>query len=193
MSLIFFFGHTLTVLFPSIFGTSFDKKKEFWEMVVVTMQYGKNFDGEVINADFHTDIAVVRINAKVPLPAAKLGSSSKLPPRDFVIALGFPLSLQNTVTTGIVSYVDHKNSDLGLGEMRKEYYYLQTDCVINEGSSGGPLLNLDGEVIGINTMKALAADGVSFAIPIDSAIKTIEHFKKHGRVENMELTMSKYF
>nr|ABK24658.1 unknown [Picea sitchensis] len=150
--------------------------------VVVTLQDGRTFDGEVINADFHTDIAVVRINTKVPLPAAKLGSSSKLRPGDWVIALGCPLSLQNTVTAGIVSYVDRKSSDLGLGGIRREYYYLQTDCAINEGSSGGPLVNLDGEVIGINTMKALAADGVSFAIPIDSVIKTVEHFKKHGRV-----------
>lgn len=148
--------------------------------VVVTLQDGRTFDGEVINADFQTDIAVVRINTKLPLPAAKLGSSSKLRPGDWVIALGCPLSLQNTVTAGIVSYVDRKSSDLGLGGIRREY--LQTDCAINEGSSGGPLVNLDGEVIGINTMKALAADGVSFAIPIDSVIKTVEHFKKHGRV-----------
>eukprot|EP01018_Ginkgo_biloba_P025433 Gb_17877 [translate_table: standard] len=148
--------------------------------VVVTLQDGRTFDGDVINADFHTDIAVVRIKSKTPLPAAKLGSSSKLRPGDWVIALGCPLFLQNTVTAGIVSCVDRKSSDLGLGGVRREY--LQTDCAINEGSSGGPLVNLDGEVIGINTMKALAADGVSFAIPVDSVIKTVEHFKKHGRV-----------
>jgi len=72
------------------------------------LQNGRTFDGEVINTDFHIDIAVVRINTKVPLPAAKLGSSSKLRPGDWVIALGCPLSLQNTVTAGIVSYVSQK-------------------------------------------------------------------------------------
>ncbi|KAJ9180250.1 hypothetical protein P3X46_008519 [Hevea brasiliensis] len=148
--------------------------------VDVTLQDGRTFEGTVVNADLHSDIAIVKIKSKTPLPTAKLGSSSKLRPGDWVIAMGCPLSLQNTVTAGIVSCVDRKSSDLGLGGMRREY--LQTDCAINAGNSGGPLVNVDGQVVGVNIMKVLAADGLSFAVPIDSVIKIIEHFKKSGRV-----------
>ncbi|KAJ0509388.1 putative htrA2 peptidase [Helianthus annuus] len=124
--------------------------------VDVTLQDGRSFEGTV------------------------LGSSSSLRPGDWVVALGCPLSLQNTITAGIVSCVDRKSSDLGLGGMRREY--LQTDCAINAGNSGGPLVNIDGEVIGVNIMKVLAADGLSFSVPIDSVSKIIEHFKTKGRV-----------
>ncbi|XP_052193550.1 putative protease Do-like 14 isoform X2 [Diospyros lotus] len=148
--------------------------------VDVTLQDGRTFEGTVLNADLHSDIAIVKINSKTPLPMAKLGSSSKLRPGDWVVAVGCPLSLQNTVTAGIVSCVDRKSSDLGLGGMRREY--LQTDCAINVGNSGGPLVNIDGEVVGLNIMKVLAADGLSFAVPIDSVSTIIEHFKKNGRV-----------
>ncbi|KDP23488.1 hypothetical protein JCGZ_23321 [Jatropha curcas] len=148
--------------------------------VDVTLQDGRTFEGTVVNADLHSDIAIVKIKSKTPLPNAKLGVSSRLRPGDWVIAMGCPLSLQNTVTAGIVSCVDRKSSDLGLGGMRREY--LQTDCAINEGNSGGPLVNIDGEVVGVNIMKVLAADGLSFAVPIDSVAKIIEHFKKSGRV-----------
>lgn len=148
--------------------------------VEVTLQDGRTFEGTVVNADLHSDIAIVKIKSKTPLPAAKLGSSSKLRPGEWVVAMGCPLSLQNTITAGIVSCVDRKSSDLGLGGMRREY--LQTDCAINAGNSGGPLVNIDGEVIGVNIMKVLAADGLSFSVPIDSVSKIIEHFKKNGRV-----------
>ncbi|KAM1549376.1 hypothetical protein ACFX1Z_010436 [Malus domestica] len=127
-------------------------------------QDGRTFEGTVVNADLQSDVAIVKINSKTPLPTAKLGSSRKLQPGDWVIAVGCPLSLQNTVTAGIIRE------------------YLQTDCAINPGNSGGPLVNIDGEVIGVNIMKVLAADGLSFAFPIDSVTKIIEHFKKSGRV-----------
>ncbi|KAI3974043.1 hypothetical protein MKX01_026440 [Papaver californicum] len=148
--------------------------------VDVTLQDGRTFEGTVVNADLHSDIAVVKINSKTPLPAAKLGSSIKMRPGDWVVAMGCPHSLQNTVTAGIVSCVDRKSSDLGLGGIQREY--LQTDCAINQGNSGGPLVNLDGEVVGVNIMKVYAADGLSFAVPIDAVSKIIEHFKKNGRV-----------
>ncbi|KAJ9557097.1 hypothetical protein OSB04_011711 [Centaurea solstitialis] len=148
--------------------------------VEVTLQDGRSFEGTVVNADLHADIAIVKINSKTPLPTAKLGSSSSLRPGDWVVALGCPLSLQNTITAGIVSCVDRKSSDLGLGGMRREY--LQTDCAINGGNSGGPLVNIDGEIIGVNIMKVMAADGLSFSVPIDSVSKILEHFKKNGRV-----------
>ncbi|CAL5330216.1 unnamed protein product [Camellia sinensis] len=148
--------------------------------VDVTLQDGRTFEGTVLNADLHSDIAIVKIKSKTPLPMAKLGTSSKLRPGDWVIAMGCPLSLQNTITAGIVSCVDRKSSDLGLGGMRREY--LQTDCAINSGNSGGPLVNIDGEVIGVNIMKVLAADGLSFSVPIDSVSTIIEHFKKSGEL-----------
>ncbi|XP_058094410.1 putative protease Do-like 14 isoform X2 [Magnolia sinica] len=147
--------------------------------VDVTLQDGRTFEGTVVNADLHSDIAVVKIKSRTPLPTAKLGSSCKLRPGDWVVSLGCPLSLQNTITAGIVSCVDRKSSDLGLGGQRE---YLQTDCAINEGNSGGPLVNLDGEVIGVNILKIVAADGLSFAVPIDTVAKIIEHFRKKGRV-----------
>lgn len=148
--------------------------------VDVTLQDGRTFEGTVVNTDLHSDIAIVKIHSKTPLPTAKLGSSSKLRPGDWVVAMGCPLSLQNSITAGIVSCVDRKSSDLGLGGMRREY--LQTDCAINAGNSGGPLVNVDGEIVGVNIMKVLAADGLSFAVPIDSVSRIIEHFKKSGRV-----------
>jgi len=146
--------------------------------VSVTLQDGREFEGVVLNADRHSDIAVVKIKSKTPLPAARLGSSSRLQPGDWVVALGCPLSLQNTVTAGIVSCVDRKSSDLGLGGLRREY--LQTDCAINQGNSGGPLVNLDGEIIGVNVMKVRNADGLSFAVPIDSVVKIVDNFKRNG-------------
>nr|GMD40519.1 putative protease Do-like 14 [Ipomoea batatas]GMD46879.1 putative protease Do-like 14 [Ipomoea batatas] len=146
------------------------------KQIDVTLQDGRSFEGIVENADLHSDIAIVKIKSKTPLPCAKLGSSTKLRPGDWVIAMGCPLSLQNTITAGIVSCVDRKSSDLGLGGMRREY--LQTDCAINAGNSGGPLVNVDGEVVGVNIMKVLAADGLGFSVPIDSVSKIIEHFKQ---------------
>uniref|UniRef100_A0ACD6A2G2 Uncharacterized protein n=1 Tax=Avena sativa TaxID=4498 RepID=A0ACD6A2G2_AVESA len=147
--------------------------------VSVTLQDGREFEGHVLNADRHSDIAVVKIKSKTPLPAARLGSSCNIRSGEHVVALGCPLSLQNTVTAGIVSCVDRKSSDLGLGGMRREY--LQTDCAINMGNSGGPLVNLDGEIIGVNVMKAWPADGLGFAVPVDSIVKIMEHFKRNGR------------
>ncbi|KAL6129595.1 hypothetical protein ACLB2K_072945 [Fragaria x ananassa] len=83
------------------------------------------------------------------------------------------------------SCVNRKSSDLGLGGLRREY--LQTDCAINPGNSGGPLVNMDGEVIGVNIMKVLAADRLSFAVPIDSIAKIMEHFKKNGYVSTTSM------
>ncbi|KAL3681531.1 hypothetical protein R1sor_024487 [Riccia sorocarpa] len=148
--------------------------------IVVTMQDGRTFPGEIVSYDSLADIAVLKVQSSKPLPAVSFGSSRKLRPGEWVVALGSPLHLQNTVTVGIVSCVDRKSAEMGLRGVHADY--IQTDAAINQGNSGGPLLNLDGEVIGINTMKALAADGVSFAIPIDSALKIINQLNKHGRV-----------
>ncbi|XP_061360273.1 putative protease Do-like 14 [Gastrolobium bilobum] len=156
----------------------------FQGKVEVTLQDGRTFEGKVINADMHSDIAILKINSETPLPEAKLGSSSTLRPGDLVIAMGCPHSLQNTVSAGIVSCVDRKSSDLGFSDTPREY--LQTDCAVNVGYSGGPLVNMDGEVIGVNIVKVMsflvADERMSFSVPIDSVSKIVEHFKKSGRV-----------
>ncbi|XP_024537741.1 putative protease Do-like 14 isoform X2 [Selaginella moellendorffii] len=148
--------------------------------IVVTLHDGRTFTGELVCFDMITDIAVVKIKSKAPLPTVKIGSSRKLRAGEWVIAVGSPLHLQNTVTAGIISAVERKSSEIGLHGATTDY--IQTDAAINQGNSGGPLLNMDGEVIGINTIKAMAADGVSFAIPIDTAVKVMNQLKKHGHV-----------
>ncbi|XP_078149831.1 trypsin family protein with PDZ domain-containing protein isoform X2 [Carex rostrata] len=148
--------------------------------VTVMLQDGRNFEGRVVNADHHSDVAIVKIKSNTPLPSARFGNSANLRPGDWVVALGCPLSLQNTITAGIVSCVNRKGSDLGFEGVGREF--IQTDCAINQGNSGGPLVNLDGEIVGMNVMKVMAADGLSFAVPIDVVAKIMEHFRKRGKV-----------
>ncbi|KAI3379792.1 hypothetical protein SNEBB_011035 [Seison nebaliae] len=131
--------------------------------VRVRLSDDRTFDGKVIFLDPKNDLAAVRIEAK-NLPIVKLGSSSNLRSGEFVIAIGSPLSLTNTVTSGIVSNVGRQGYELGLN---KDVGFIQTDAAITFGNSGGPLVNLNGEAIGICNMKVTS--GISFAIPIDVA------------------------
>ncbi|XP_059180144.1 serine protease HTRA1B-like [Centropristis striata] len=131
--------------------------------VKVELKSGATFDAKIKDVDEKADIALIQIEAPMKLPVLLLGRSADLRPGEFVVAIGSPFSLQNTVTTGIVSTTQRGGKELGL--RNSDMDYIQTDAIINYGNSGGPLVNLDGEVIGINTLKVTA--GISFAIPSD--------------------------
>ncbi|KAM6956688.1 serine protease HTRA1A [Aplochiton taeniatus] len=131
--------------------------------VRVELKNGATYDAKIKDVDEKADIALITVDAPNKLPVLSLGRSSTLRPGEFVVAIGSPFSLQNTVTTGIVSTTQRGGKELGL--RNSDMDYIQTDAIINYGNSGGPLVNLDGEVIGINTLKVTA--GISFAIPSD--------------------------
>ncbi|XP_075937723.1 serine protease HTRA1B-like [Anarhichas minor] len=131
--------------------------------IKVELKSGATFDAKIKDVDEKADIALIEIDAPMKLPVLMLGRSADLRPGEFVVAIGSPFSLQNTVTTGIVSTTQRGGKELGLPNSDMDY--IQTDAIINYGNSGGPLVNLDGEVIGINTLKVTA--GISFAIPSD--------------------------
>uniref|UniRef100_A0A2K5ID67 PDZ domain-containing protein n=1 Tax=Colobus angolensis palliatus TaxID=336983 RepID=A0A2K5ID67_COLAP len=143
------------------------------QQLKVQLQNGDSYEATIKDIDKKSDIATIKIHPKKKLPVLLLGHSADLRPGEFVVAIGSPFALQNTVTTGIVSTAQREGRELGLRDSDMDY--IQTDAIINYGNSGGPLVNLDGEVIGINTLKVTA--GISFAIPSDRITQFLTEFQ----------------
>jgi serine protease Do len=144
----------------------------------VALDDGRVFEAKIVGADPQTDLAVLRLEGAKELPTVVLGSSDDLRVGDWVIAVGSPMGLSQTVTRGILSAKGRGS----LGLYRDGYAdFLQTDAAINPGNSGGPLFNLDGEVIGINTAIG-GHDGLGFAVPIDQAKAVLPRLIEDGKV-----------
>lgn len=146
------------------------------DIVTVVLKDGRSFEGTVLGVDELMDLAVVDIDGR-DLPTVELGSSGDLRVGDWAIAVGNPLGLDNTVTLGIVSTLDRSSREVGVPDKRVDF--IQTDAAINPGNSGGPLLNERGQVIGINTAIRANAQGIGFAIPIDT-VKSVQERLTRG-------------
>ena len=151
------------------------------EEVEITLKDGRTFKGEVMGTDPMTDVGVIKIDAE-NLPAVKIADSDSLQPGEYAIAIGNPLGLDNTVTTGIVSATGRSSAQVGVGD--KRINFIQTDAAINPGNSGGPLLNAKGEVIGVNTAIIQGAQGLGFAIPINQARDVADQLVAKGKVDH---------
>ena len=150
--------------------------------IIITTLNKKEFKAKIIGVDEETDIAILKIDTKEPVQAIKLGNSSMLEVGDFVIAIGNPFGLVNTVTTGIIS-------GLGRNSLGIESYedFIQTDAAINRGNSGGALINFNGELIGINTAILSGNNGgnlgIGFAIPVNMVKAISAKLIKDGKIE----------
>jgi S1-C subfamily serine protease len=149
--------------------------------VKVTLKNGQTYQGKVLGVDNMTDVALVKIEAK-NLPTVTFGKAETLTPGEWAIAIGNPLGLDNTVTVGIISALGRTSSEVGVPDKRVRF--IQTDAAINPGNSGGPLLNAKGEVIGINTAIRADAQGLGFAIPIETAQKVAGQLSSKGKAEH---------
>jgi len=150
------------------------------DRVTVGLENGQRVEGRVVGLDKLTDLAVVRLVGAGPWPVAPLGNSDALQVGDWAIAVGNPFGLDNTVTLGIISSLNRNASKLGITDKRLDL--IQTDAAINPGNSGGPLLNADGEVVGINTLvRSGPGAGLGFAIPINRARGIVSQLVATGR------------
>lgn len=155
--------------------------------VSVNLKDGRVLAGKVLGTDPLTDLAVIQVDAN-NLPVAKLGNSDDLIIGEWAIAIGNPLGLDNTVTTGIISATGRSSAQIGVGDKRLDF--IQTDAAINPGNSGGPLLNAQGEVIGINTAIIRNAQGLGFAIPINRAQEIAQQLIAEGKVDHPYIGVS---
>jgi serine protease Do len=154
-------------------------EKDKTTRVLVTTLAGKEYESEIVGTDPGTDLALLKIKAK-DLPVAELGDSGQVKVGEWVLAIGNPLGMEHTVTAGIVSY---KGRSI---DTQSYQDFIQTDAAINRGNSGGPLINMKGEVIGINSnivTEGIPGNiGIGFAIPSDIAKKVIVQLREKGRV-----------
>lgn len=151
------------------------------DTVQVILKDGRIFDGTVLGQDSVTDVAVVKIE-ETNLPKVTLGDSEHLHPGEWAIAIGNPLGLDNTVTAGIISAIGRSSREVGVPD--KRVGFIQTDAAINPGNSGGPLLNAQGQVIGMNTAIISGAQGLGFAIPINAARKIAQQIITTGQAQH---------
>jgi serine protease Do len=145
--------------------------------ITVRLSDARKFTATLVGRDAKTDLAVLKVDAPVPLPAAQLGDSDALRVGQWAVAIGNPFGLDRTVTVGIISATARTRVGVATYEN-----FIQTDASINPGNSGGPLLNLDGRVVGINTAIVAAGQGIGFAIPINMAKDVMRQLIAGGRV-----------
>jgi serine protease Do len=146
------------------------------DQIKVKLANEKEFDAEIVGRDPKTDLALIKISANTDLSPIRMGDSDKAIVGNWVVAIGSPFGLEQTVTAGIVSA---KGRIIGFGPYED---FLQTDASINPGNSGGPLINMQGEVVGINTAIVASGQGIGFAIPINMAKDIIAQLKSSGEV-----------
>lgn len=171
----------------------------------VTMEDGKNYNANVVWSDSNLDLAIIKINMKC-INYAKLGNSDSINVGESVYAIGNPIGFefQKTVTSGIISalnrtiiFKEENQTSTGSNQNQdeQEIYMsnlIQTDATINPGNSGGPLINNDGEIIGINTVKITSAEGIGFAVPINVIKPIINKFENEGKFEEASVGIFAY-
>src|SRR6202007_899656 len=144
------------------------------ERILVKLSDGRSLRARVVGADPDTDIALLKVDGQKGLPVAPMGDSSALRMGEWVCAIGNPLGYEHTVTVGVVSYLGRKLFDASLDN------YIQTAAPINFGTSGGPLINSRGEVIGINAAISSRASNIGFAVPINQASAILPQLRDRG-------------
>ncbi len=160
------------------------------ERIVVRLHNGHEYDAEIVGTDPETDLAVIRIKADEALTSLPLGDSEAVKVGEFAIAIGSPRGFEGSVSFGHISALGRENL-AGLAMQGLTFQNLiQTDAAINLGNSGGPLCNIDGEVIGINTAIVFGANSIGFAIPINTAKQTVPVLISEGRVTRGYLGVS---